>query len=265
MTPGHPKSSALALLCATILCAAAVAAAEDGRVARKSGDFGPDCCGYSAIGAASMIPASPNNVYAHHASGGLYCLSGSANTYVGEVVLPHGVDLRFFRAWARDELSDSGQTVSLESVCLPDLDQGHPVVTEIASVSSGVAAAPGPWSSSQAIPAVVLADNQSCTYRVTVVLSSVACSAGFAMGFFKARVEWERVAPPPPAAATFSDVPPTHGFHAVIEALADTGITQGCTVSEFCPDLPVTRAQMAAFLARALGLQPRNLADPANP
>jgi len=46
-------------------------------------------------------------------------------------------------------------------------------------------------------------------------------------------------------------------FEASIEWLADRGITKGCDPpvnDRFCPDDPVTRGQMAAFLARALGL-----------
>ena len=38
-----------------------------------------------------------------------------------------------------------------------------------------------------------------------------------------------------------------------INALAATGITQGCTSTTFCPQMEVTRGQMAAFLYRALG------------
>ena len=37
-----------------------------------------------------------------------------------------------------------------------------------------------------------------------------------------------------------------------INALAATGITQGCTTTSFCPAEKVTRGQMAAFLYRAL-------------
>ena len=39
-----------------------------------------------------------------------------------------------------------------------------------------------------------------------------------------------------------------------IEALAASGITSGCGGTSYCPDNPVTRGQMAAFLVRALGL-----------
>ena len=46
-------------------------------------------------------------------------------------------------------------------------------------------------------------------------------------------------------------------FEGDIERLAAAGITRGCnppTNDRFCPDDPVTRGQMAAFLVRALGL-----------
>ncbi len=38
-----------------------------------------------------------------------------------------------------------------------------------------------------------------------------------------------------------------------IDSLAEAGITGGCAARRFCPDAPVTRAQMAAFLFRAFG------------
>jgi hypothetical protein len=62
---------------------------------------------------------------------------------------------------------------------------------------------------------------------------------------------------PPPATATFTDVPTTHQFFQFIEALHAAGITGGCKVSppKYCPDDPVTRGQMAVFLSVALGLE----------
>jgi hypothetical protein len=51
-----------------------------------------------------------------------------------------------------------------------------------------------------------------------------------------------------------------------IEAIAAAGITRGCnppTNDEFCPDAPVTRAEMAAFLNRALSL-PASTSDSFN-
>lgn len=41
-----------------------------------------------------------------------------------------------------------------------------------------------------------------------------------------------------------------------IAAIAAAGLTQGCRENAYCPEQPVTRAQMAAFLQRALDLAP---------
>ena len=50
----------------------------------------------------------------------------------------------------------------------------------------------------------------------------------------------------------FSDVPSDHTFHNPISRIADAAITTGCGANTFCPDNPVTRGQMAAFLTRGL-------------
>jgi hypothetical protein len=59
-----------------------------------------------------------------------------------------------------------------------------------------------------------------------------------------------------PGGAFFDDNETTHESN--IEAIARAGITGGCIPegTAFCPDLDVTRAQMASFLTRALGLEP---------
>jgi hypothetical protein len=60
---------------------------------------------------------------------------------------------------------------------------------------------------------------------------------------------------PPTATGTmFTDVP-TSGFAAAyIEALATAAITGGCGGGNFCPDVEVTRAQMAVFLVKTFNL-----------
>ena len=60
----------------------------------------------------------------------------------------------------------------------------------------------------------------------------------------------------------FDDVPADDLFAGEILGLHELGITSGCTATRFCPDRAVSRAEMAAFLIRALGLPP---ADGANP
>lgn len=54
---------------------------------------------------------------------------------------------------------------------------------------------------------------------------------------------------------TFIDVQTTDAFLPYIKALYNTGITGGCATNplRFCPNLPVTRGEMAVFLEKAMG------------
>ena len=65
---------------------------------------------------------------------------------------------------------------------------------------------------------------------------------------------WKRLVSASPSDPTFLDVPTSHPFYDYIEALAASGITGGCGNGNYCPDAPLTRGQMAVFLAKALGL-----------
>ena len=67
-------------------------------------------------------------------------------------------------------------------------------------------------------------------------------------------VHWKRQISPAPAVQTFPDVAPGFWAFQEIEALAASEITTGFPDGTFRPTAPVTRAQMATFLARALGL-----------
>lgn len=68
------------------------------------------------------------------------------------------------------------------------------------------------------------------------------------------RLLFRRRVAPAPATATFLDVPTSHPFYQFIEALSASGITSGCGTGIYCPNSPLTRGQMAVFLAKALGL-----------
>lgn len=65
---------------------------------------------------------------------------------------------------------------------------------------------------------------------------------------------WKRVVSPAPATQTFNDVAPADFGYQYIEALAASGITGGCGGGNYCPNANLTRAQMAVFLSKALGL-----------
>lgn len=60
----------------------------------------------------------------------------------------------------------------------------------------------------------------------------------------------------PGAPGPFADVPADATHASSIEWLVAQGITSGCGDDRFCPSLDVSRAQMATFLTKALGLTP---------
>lgn len=62
--------------------------------------------------------------------------------------------------------------------------------------------------------------------------------------------------PEPISASRFADVDANQWWAAHAERLAELGITFGCATepAQYCPDDPVTRAQMASFLTRAFRL-----------
>jgi hypothetical protein len=94
-------------------------------------------------------------------------------------------------------------------------------------------------------------NNDDGTYTVQVSLSG----GTIATRFQAVRIVYRLRVSNAPGTATFpNDVPTSHPFFRFVEALAAAGITGGCSPGSYCPDSPVTRGQMAVFLATALGL-----------
>jgi len=57
--------------------------------------------------------------------------------------------------------------------------------------------------------------------------------------------------PPPATGTVFADVPASNPFAPWIEELHGFQITAGCGNGNYCPNNPVTRAQMAVFVLKA--------------
>ena len=233
----------------------------------RPADFGPAGFWYSSLDGSQVHPRQNTATYERGiASGAYYCKTGTPeNEAFGQVQVPHGSMLVFFRVWLYDDQATSAVRAEMEQLCLPDFGAGFPTTTSLGTVQTTNAFAGGNFGDFANIPANTLADNQSCTYRFRVAVGTNGCPGSISLGFFKGRVHWERFVPVAPAAATFSDVPVGAQFRREIEALAASGITAGCTATTFCPDNFVTRRQMAAFFGRAFGLPEVTIADPANP
>ena len=75
--------------------------------------------------------------------------------------------------------------------------------------------------------------------QMAVFLLRASCGASFV--------------PAAPQSALFDDVPIGHPFGSFIHKLHALGITSGCATAplRYCPDSPVTRGQMAAFIERS--------------
>ena len=74
------------------------------------------------------------------------------------------------------------------------------------------------------------------------------------MAVFLLKAEHGTSYSPPAPSGTFIDVPVSYWAAAWIEQLAREGITSGCGNGAYCPNSPVTRAQMAVFLVKTFNL-----------
>jgi hypothetical protein len=93
-------------------------------------------------------------------------------------------------------------------------------------------------------------DNDLKSLAITVLMSSGDDTnqlAGAILGY-------QLQVSPAPGNATFADVPVGSQYFQFVEALVASGVTAGCGNGNYCPDAPLTRGQMAVFIAKALGL-----------
>jgi hypothetical protein len=168
-----------------------------------------------------------------------------------QVQLPEGASLGNFNSWMYDAHPDLDLTMRFYEICQA-YGYDDPVQTLVAENSTLGAIGKIPGSKSLGGLTV---NNHLCAYEIEVEFVPLGeqCSDDLRAGKFE--VTWKRQVSPAPATATFTDVPNDHPFFQFVEALAKSGITGGCGNGNYCPDEPLTRGQMAVFLAKALGLQ----------
>ena len=67
---------------------------------------------------------------------------------------------------------------------------------------------------------------------------------------------FDHITPATSPQGLFGDVDTEHWE--VVEGLYHVGVTRGCSAQPllYCPDQPITRAQMASFIIRALSITP---------
>ncbi len=170
-----------------------------------------------------------------------------------QFVVPDGATLEFLRYWAYDASSDFDLIFRVYETCQGSAGGSQPVTTLIQEAFTFGSAGDFNFSASLNDYPV---ENKDCVYFIEVEFApqDVSCQR-YDLKVRKFSVSWTRQVSPAPATATFGDVPTNHPFFQFVEALAKSGTTGGCGAGNYCPDAPLTRGQMAVFLAKALGLQ----------
>jgi hypothetical protein len=197
--------------------------------------------------AASFNPRDSAITFAYSGLGYIQRTGGSSTMFWAPLVVPAGARLNYIRYFYYD---NSAQDLTVYISKFPG--DTSPTVVDIENGSSS--GTPGYASSFFALNETIrygATPSEEQGYVVYVSLPDASSN----MRFKGVVVFYQLQLSPAPATASFSDVPTSHPFFQYIEALYASGITTGYGgTSNFGPNDYVTRGQMAAFLARALGL-----------
>jgi hypothetical protein len=169
--------------------------------------------------------------------------------------LPSGANLERVDLCAFDNAPGVDQSVILQ-LRRENWNGGAPSTTNILTLRTDVLnIGPGYEMVSgtpTAIPDLKTIRNAGGYYHAQVQFGNGAQNQ--ALRLFGVRLVYNLKVSPAPAVATFTDVAPGDMFFAEVEAMAASGITVGYPDGSFGVDDFVTRGQMAAFFAKALGL-----------
>ncbi len=158
-------------------------------------------------------------------------------------VLPNGASIEKIELRACDS-SATGEVALLFGPCaVPGAS-----CTLSGSVATGPAAIPGCGNFALTLASPVQVDNQH------PILVQVSTGTTSETTFSGVKIYYRLQVSQAPGVASFTDVPTNYWAFQYIEALKASGITGGVTPTTYEPESPVTRAQMAVFLAKALGL-----------
>jgi hypothetical protein len=221
---------------------------SDGPRLAESPSFGVASTSVVSYAAHAFVPIDSVQEHRYTVAGGNLALYhyGSEGYYLAPVNLPTGsliqsVEFRFCD-------TDPGSFESFLNI--NDKTGG---ILQPALVVSTDPEEPGCINRSFTPDAPIQIDNDRNAYSLEVLLDPDQFVNEILL--LQARIYYSLQVSPPPAVATFpNDVPPNHPFFQFVEALAAAGITVGIGPETYGVNNPVTRGQMAVFLAKALGL-----------
>jgi len=195
------------------------------------------------VGFSDFSPSSNLTPYGSYGSYGDRYSASSGAVFYSIPHLPSGALLASLELDYCD--TNFGNHVVLEFDLCDFLGQNCPVTRYLTSAPTGC----GFISISLADLFYALDNNTS-----EIVLKATLNSGDTTNRLLGAYIGYKLQVSPAPGVATFSDVPTTSPQFKFVEALVAAGITAGCGGGNYCPDQPITRGQMAVFLASALGL-----------
>ena len=200
--------------------------------------FGTTALTYTAVGSNAFTPVDNTITYLNNIS-----LTNTQGDFTAGPQLPSGALLDSIQwTFCSESASTAGshgmQLVRRDGVVIKGASRGaDPIGPGCTTVTDDLS------------DLGMVVDNQLNRVELTLTPSHAADQFTVAVIAYRLQVS------PAPGTATFGDVPKSHPFFRYVEALAAAGVTGGCGGGNFCPDAPLTRGQMAVFLAKALGLQ----------
>jgi hypothetical protein len=216
--------------------------------------FGVQCCQVTQIPAAAFT--SPTGAVWYSGSLGYMSPNGSPAAagfdLWAPVMLPSGVEIQFMDLYYFDSDPDYNISATLQAHTGGGILSGPP-----GGFNLGTASSAGNPGYGYGVATLTHTVNNHVGYipsAAQLVVGIVATVLGPGLQFKAVDIWWMRQVSPAPSVASFNDVPTNHPQFQFIEALEASGITVGCGGGDYCPDSPLTRGQMAVFLAKALGL-----------
>jgi hypothetical protein len=244
-TPAFLRNAALAVIAALLAAGFAMAQAQ-------APNYGTTAETYVQIPGVAFISQSSANVTAvsnNGLSGQMLRLVGGsgANYFSAPLQIPSGALLKSLELDACDN-TPAGGFVELALIASDAL--GNFSAGSVSLVTNNT----GCQTPSEDLTGLALTiDNHTKHYWLVATMTNAG--PGPVVGLAGAVVGYKLQVSPAPATATFMDVPTSAPIFQFVEALVASGVTAGCGGGNYCPNNPVTRGQMAVFLAKALGLQ----------
>jgi len=181
------------------------------------------------------------------APGGARYVAAGSSEWGASLTLPSGTLITAIEIQGCD-LSATGQL--LVALTRQTIVGGSEMLQGLGLLQTGTTETPGCGTFTQSITPVTV-DNSDAGYFIDLQQGGDLSGN---VRFQAVRLRYKLQVSPPPVQATFGDVPTTSPQFKFVEALAAAGITAGCGGGNYCPNDPITRGQMAVFLASALGL-----------